>query len=99
VSNTAPTDLPAHLTTGIPDADRVLARLSSSDPDFDDCAAACALIYRLCHEIKGPDGYATWKDAATDERVRRIRAERALAQRNDVSLGELAAVLVPQPAA
>ena len=55
--------------------ERVIARLDSSDPDFDDCADAVALIHRLAAEIKGPDGYATWRDAAIAERVRRVSAE------------------------
>ena len=53
-----------YLPTGNPEADRVLGRLNSSDPGFDDCAEAAALIYKLVSEIKGPDGFATWKDAA-----------------------------------
>ena len=55
--------------------ERVIARMDSSDPDFDDCADAVALIHRLAAEIKGPDGYATWRDAAIAERVRRVNAE------------------------
>jgi hypothetical protein len=63
--------------TGHPEADRVLDRMNSSDPDFDDCAAACALIYRLVGELKGPDGFATWNDACVAERVLRVAAEKA----------------------
>lgn len=35
-------------------------------------------LYRLREEVKGPDGYATWQDAALAERVGRVKAERAL---------------------
>jgi hypothetical protein len=38
-----------------------------------------AEIWRLREAVKGPQGYATWQDAATDERIRRVKAERALA--------------------
>ena len=60
----APLQQGEYPATGNPEADRVLGRLNSSDPEFDDCAEAAALIYKLVAEIKGPDGFATWKDAA-----------------------------------
>lgn len=53
------------------EAQRVLNRLDSSDPDFNDCADAAALIIRMLAERQGPDGYATWKDAAIAERLAR----------------------------
>lgn len=59
--------------TGNIDVDKVIDRLMSSDPDFQDCAEAAALIQR---EIKGPNGFATWKEAAIAERLRRVQAER-----------------------
>ena len=62
---------PVQPDTGHPEADRVLGRLASSDPDFDDCTAAAALIRRLVCDAKGPDGFATWKDAAIAERMKR----------------------------
>ena len=34
-----------------------------------------AEIERLRAELQGPDGFETWKDAAIDERVRRVKAE------------------------
>ena len=37
-----------------------------------------AEIARLRAAVAGPKGFATWQDAATDERVRRVRAEQAL---------------------
>jgi hypothetical protein len=42
-------------------------------------AEAWAELHTLRLAIKGPDGFATWQDAATDERIRRVKAERALA--------------------
>ena len=36
-------------------------------------------IYELRDQIKGPPGYATWADAATAEKVKRIALERELA--------------------
>lgn len=46
-----------------------------------------AELHRLREAVRGPDGYATWQDAATAERIRRVKAER-----------ELAATQQPQPA-
>ena len=37
-----------------------------------------AEIQDLLNEIKGPDGFETWKDAAIDERVKRVKAENLL---------------------
>lgn len=37
-----------------------------------------AEIHRLRAAVKGPDGYATWQEAATAERVRRVKAEARL---------------------
>lgn len=64
VTGATPPQQGEYLPTGNPEADRVLGRLNSSDPDFDDCAEAAALIYKMATEAKGPDGFATWKDAA-----------------------------------
>ncbi len=49
--------------------------------DVDDWAE----MHRLRAEVKGPDGYATWKDAAVAERVRRVKAERQLSERQSAS--------------
>ncbi|MCL6470123.1 MAG: hypothetical protein I4O48_17660 [Ralstonia sp.] len=57
---------------GDEEVQRVLNRLNSSDPEFDDCADAAALITRMAAEMKGPDGFATWKDAALAERRSRV---------------------------
>ena len=38
-----------------------------------------AEIHRLRAAVQGPDGYASWQEAATAERVRRVAAEKALA--------------------
>jgi len=37
-----------------------------------------AELIRLREEIKGPDGFATWKDAAVSERQRRVKLETQL---------------------
>jgi len=63
--------------TGNAEADRIINRLSSSDPDFDDCVDAAAFIRKLVAEHKGPDGFATWKDAAIAERMLRVKLEAA----------------------
>ena len=34
-----------------------------------------AEVHRLRAAIQGPTGYASWQDAATDERIKRVRAE------------------------
>ncbi len=36
-----------------------------------------AEIHALRATLQGPDGYATWKDAAVAERIRRIEAEKS----------------------
>lgn len=41
-----PTDENGRVHTGDPEADRIIDRLNSSDPNFDDCEAAAAWIYR-----------------------------------------------------
>lgn len=58
--------------TGNPEADSVINRLMSDDPDFDDCTDAAVLIRKLVAEHRGPDGFATWKDAAIAERLKRV---------------------------
>jgi hypothetical protein len=45
-------------------------------PDSEeDPARLWAEIHRLRAAVQGPDGYATWQDAAVAERVRRVKAE------------------------
>lgn len=48
---------------------------SDLNPDEGDPVTLWAEIWRLREAVKGPDGYATWQDAATAERIRRVRAE------------------------
>lgn len=43
----------------------------------EDPARLWAEIHLLRAAVQGPDGYATWQDAATAERVRRVKAEKA----------------------
>lgn len=61
--------------TGNAEADRIIDRLMSSDPDFDDCFDAAVFIRRIVIEHKGPDGFATWKDAAIAERQLRVTSQ------------------------
>lgn len=57
--------------TGNQEADKIINRLMSDDPDFDDCIEAAAFIRKLVVDHRGPDGFATWKDAAIAERIKR----------------------------
>lgn len=50
------------------------------DVDEDDPIRLWAEIWRLREAVKGPDGYATWQDAATAERSRRVKAENERAE-------------------
>ena len=45
----------------------------------EDPARLWAEIHTLRAAVQGPDGYATWQDAATAERVRRVKSEKAQA--------------------
>jgi len=56
-----------------------IAEAQPLDLNEEDPAILWAEIWRLRHAVKGPDGYATWQDAATAERLRRVKAEQALA--------------------
>jgi hypothetical protein len=47
------------------------------DDSTEDPALLWAEIHHLRVALQGPAGYATWQDAATDERIRRVKAERA----------------------
>lgn len=42
-------------------------------------SAAWAELHTLRVSVQGPDGFATWRDAAVDERVRRVKAEHEIA--------------------
>jgi hypothetical protein len=64
--------------TGNSEADQIIGLLSASDVPVDVGVNAIALIRRLVAEHSGPDGFATWKDAAVAERVRRVQMERFL---------------------
>lgn len=72
-SPTPPAEQPTP-NTGHAEADRLIGRLMSSDPDFEDCWHAAALIQR---EIKGPDGFGTWREAAIAERLARVNQQAA----------------------
>lgn len=49
-------------------------------PDEDNAVTLWAEIHRLRAALKGPDGYETWQEAATAERIRRVKAEKALGE-------------------
>lgn len=55
-------------------------KYSSPADDESDAVALWAEIWRLRAAVKGPNGYASWQDAATDERIRRVKAERKLSE-------------------
>lgn len=45
------------------------------DPNEEDPLTLWAAIAKLQAAVKGPEGFATWQEAATDERRRRVLAE------------------------
>jgi len=52
--------------------------MNELDPNESNPAVLWAEIARLRAAVQGPDGYATWQEAATAERLRRVRAEQNL---------------------
>jgi len=63
----------------VTERDRLHGGLSpQSDGNEDDPILLHAEIHRLRSELKGPDSFATWKDAAIAERLRRVKAEEQL---------------------
>lgn len=79
--------------TGNSDADRIINRLLAGDQDFSDRLNAVVFIRRMIAEHCGPDGYATWKDAAIAERVRRVMAMSGLQKNALEHLRQLATAL------
>jgi hypothetical protein len=73
-----PFDEDGFVYSGNAEADKLINALFSSDPDFEDCARAAAYIWRSAQDV--PQGYSSWKEAATAERLRRIQLEDALAK-------------------
>jgi hypothetical protein len=53
---------------------------SPADDDESDPVTLWAEIHRLRAAVAGPDGFASWQDAATNERIRRVRAEARIAE-------------------
>jgi hypothetical protein len=51
--------------------------MTELEPNESDAVTLWAEIHRLRAAVKGPEGYDSWQDAATAERVRRVRAEAA----------------------
>lgn len=58
--------------------------LTQSGPD----AEVWAELHTLREAVKGPDGFATWQDAATAERVRRVKAENELKELKEAYEGK-----------
>ena len=50
-------------------------------------------LYLLREAVKGPRGFATWQDAATDERIRRVKGEAAFAD-NEAAMQRAARTLI-----
>lgn len=82
------------------EARKVLAALASRPAEApagqgaeDNPVDLWARIHRLEAEAKGPEGFATWRDAAVAERVRRVKAEKAEAMALDAALEEAAKVI------
>lgn len=50
------------------------------DADESDPVTLWAEIHRLRAAVQGPDGFETWQEAATAERVLRVAAEKELAE-------------------
>lgn len=53
------------------------------DQNCNDPSFLWAEIHYLHEELKGPEGYSTWKEAAVAEKIRRIAAENKLKEIND----------------
>ena len=50
------------------------------DPNESDPLVLWAAIHNLRHALKGPEGFATWQEAAVHERLKRVEAERKFNQ-------------------
>lgn len=53
-----------------------LARMALAAMDSESVDEVYAELYRLREEVKGPDGFDTWRDAAIDEKKARVELER-----------------------
>ena len=62
----------------IADAHRAIELLSYENPLVGDRAIAIAVIYKLIASYQGPEGYETWNEAAVDEKVKRLKAEKEI---------------------
>lgn len=67
------------------------------DANETDPTALWAEIHRLRVALRGPDGYASWQDAATDERMKRVRAEKALKEVTSAQPAQLEPVALRFP--
>lgn len=57
-----------------------IAQSHLSSPEESDPVTLWAEIHRLRAAVQGPDGFETWQEAATAERVRRVAAEKELSE-------------------
>lgn len=67
----------------LPDLGRQAGKL---DPNEGDPSVLWAEIIRLSEALKGPDGFATWQDAAVHERNLRVRQHAAQREAMDMSV-------------
>lgn len=65
-----------------------LSILKPLDPNEDNAVRLWAEIWKLRSEARGPGDYETWRDAAVDEKMKRIKAEKELAELKS-KLGDL----------
>ena len=72
---------------------KILARMALAAMDSEPMDEIYAELYRLREEIKGPDGFNTWRDAAIAEKKARVELERQINQsgRDIDYLGAMAA--------
>ena len=72
-----------------PDGSELSERLGPLVDSEEDPARLWAEIHRLRAAVQGPQGYASWQEAATHERERRVTAERRAQERLEPMRAEL----------
>lgn len=61
-----------------PPVDKELNIMTELDPNESNPVRLWAEIWKFRSEAKGPEGFDTWRDAAINEKIRRLKAERDL---------------------
>lgn len=61
----------------------MLNNLPPLDDNEDDPIRLWAEIIGLRAALKGPEGFDTWQDAATDERIKRVNAQKIIKELSD----------------